>query len=153
MAIGWLISIDSANQYFVYERLRRNWWDALEESGDAKKTAALTQAFNRLYYGNEFVLPTYADASVDQLIVLRKVNCEMAYYLAQHLNDEDRRKNIQAQGVRVSGIVKETYAEDMLKNTPVPPFVRDMLIAAGFKKVKLFKIVEIERDENEDLRK
>ena len=97
MAIGWLISIASANQYFVYERLRRNWWDALEESGDAKKTAALTQAFNRLYYGNEFVLPTYADASVDQLIVLRKVNCEMAYYLAQHLKDEDRRKNIQAQ--------------------------------------------------------
>jgi len=153
MAIGWLISIASADDYFTLERLHRNWWDALKISGDPKQSAVLIQAYNRLYYGNEFVLPTYADASVDQLVVLRIVNCEMAYYLAQHLNDEDRRKNIQAQGVIKAGIVKEDYLEDMLKNTPVPPFVRDMLTAAGFKKGKLFKVVALERDENENLRK
>lgn len=153
MALGWLASIDSADNYFALERLHRNWWDALKISADTKQAAVLIQAYNRLYYGNEFVLPTYAEASADQLVVLRKANCEMAYYLAQHLADEDRRKNIQAQGVRVAGIVKETYSEDMLKNTPVPPFVRDMLIAAGFKKTKLFKVVALERDENKALRK
>ena len=153
MAIGWLISIASADDYFLLERLHSKWWDALKISGDPKQTAALTQAYNRLYYGDEFVLPTFADASADQLVVLRKVNCEMAYYLAQHLNDEDRRKNIQAQGVIRAGIVKEDYYADMLKNTPVPPFVRDMLTAAGFKKAKLFAIAEIERDENLPLRK
>ena len=151
MSIGWLNNLASANQYFLEERSDSFFWDKI--SDDAKKEGALIQAYNRLYYGNEFVLPTYAEASADQLDVLRKANCEMTYYLAQHLRDEDRRKNIQAQGVTRAGIVKETYSEEMLKNTPVPPFVRDMLIAAGFKKTKLFKVVALERDENKDLRK
>jgi len=151
MAIGWLPNLASGQTYFETERLLYSFWTGLAD--DAAKTRSIIQAYNRLYYGNEFVLPIYADATADQLVVLRIANCEMAYYIAQHLSDEDRRKNIQAQGVRVSGIVKETYAEDMLKNTPVPPFVRDMLIAAGFKKSKLFKVVALERDENEDLRK
>lgn len=151
MAIGWLLNLTSGTDYFTEERLRDSFWTSL--ATDALKTRAIINAYNRLYYGNEFVLPTYAEASADQLVVLRKANCEMAYYIAQHLSDEDRRKNIQAQGVIRAGIVKETYLEEMLKNTPVPPFVRDMLIAAGFKKRKFFNIVELERDENKDLRK
>lgn len=151
MSIGWLADLDSAKEYFNKERFVSTFWDSL--ASDDQRTEALIQAYNRLYCGNEFVLPTYAEASADELIVLRKANCEMTYYLAQHLRDEDRRKNIQAQGVIKAGIVKEEYLEEMLKNTPVPPFVRDMLIAAGFKKRKFFNIVELERDENKDLRK
>ena len=151
MSIGWLLNITSGTNYFTEERLRDSFWTGL--ATDALKTRAIINAYNRLYYGNEFVLPTYADASADQRVILRKANCEMAYYIAQHLADEDRRKNIQAQGVIRAGIVKESYLEEMMKNTPVPPFVRDMLIAAGFKKVKLFKVVALERDENKDLRK
>jgi len=151
MAVGWLLNITSGSTYFTTERLRDSFWTGL--ATNALKERAIINAYNRLYYGNEFVLPTYAEASADQLVVLRKVNCEMAYYIAQHLTDEDRRKNIQAQGVIRAGIVKETYLEEMMKNTPVPPFVRDMLIAAGFKKTKLFKVVALERDENKDLRK
>ena len=151
MAIGWLLNLASAETYFSIERLHYSFWTGLADNDT--KTRSLIHAYNRLYYGNEFVLPTYAEASADQLVVLRKVNCEMSYYIAQHLRDEDRRKNIQAQGVIRAGIVKETYLEEMMKNTPVPPFVRDMLIAAGFKKTKLFKVVALERDENKDLRK
>jgi hypothetical protein len=151
MAVGWLHNIANAETYFLKERLYYSFWTGL--STNTKKEASLIHAYNRLYYGNEFALPTYAEASADQLVVLRKANCEMAYYIAQHLADEDRRKNIQAQGVIRAGIVKETYLEEMMKNTPVPPFVRDMLIAAGFKKTKLFKVVALERDENKDLRK
>lgn len=151
MAIGWLPNLASGTTYFQTERLYFTFWTNLAD--DAARTRSIIQAYNRLYYGNEFVLPTYAEASADERIVLRKANCEMAYYIAQHLSDEDRRKNIQAQGVTRAGIVKESYSEEMLKNTPVPPFVRDMLIAAGFKKTKLFKVVALERDENKDLRK
>lgn len=151
MAIGWLPNLASGTSYFTVERLLDSFWTGL--ASDALRTRSIINAYNRLYYGNEFVLPTYAEASADQLVVLRKANCEMAYYIAQHLKDEDRRKNIQAQGVIEAGIVKEKYEKDMLMNTPVPPFVRDMLFAAGFRKRKFFNIVELERDENKDLRK
>ena len=151
MAIGWLPNLASGTTYFQTERLYYSFWTGLAD--DAARTRSIIHAYNRLYYGNEFVLPTYAEASADQLVVLRIANCEMAYYIAQHIRDEDRRKNIQAQGVITAGIVKESYLEDMIKNTPVPPFVRDMLFAAGFKKRKFFKVVALERDENKDLRK
>lgn len=151
MSIGWCSNLADAQSYFEDERLYYTFWTNLAD--DAARTRSLIHAYNRLYYGNEFILPTYAEATADELEVLRKANCEMAYYIAEHLKDEDRRKNIQAQGVIKAGIVKEDYYADMLKNTPVPPFVRDMLIAAGFKKTKLFMIAEIERDENKDLRK
>ena len=72
----------------------------------------------------------------------------MAYYLACHLSDEDRRKNIQAQGVTEAGIVKETYDKDMLMTTPIPPWVFNMLVAGGFKKNKSFKVVGLTRDED-----
>lgn len=151
MAIGWCDDLDDAKLYFDEERFDSQFWDALGD--DDSKTDIIVQSYNRLYYGDDFELPLYADATADQLVILRKANCEMAYYLALHLGDEDRRKGLHAQGVVEAGIVKEKYDKDMLMTTPVPPFVYDMLVAAGFKKVKLFKIAEIERDENKELRK
>ena len=103
MAFGWCANLAGADNYFATERLVTVCWDNLESSADVKKKAALIMAYNRLYYGGEFTLPTYAAATAAQLIVLVKANCEMACYLSRHLSDEDRRKGLQVQGVLAPG--------------------------------------------------
>ena len=73
----------------------------------------------------------------------------MAYYLAVHLADEDRRKGIQTQGVTDAGIVKEKYDKDKLNDLPIPPFV-DVLLE-DFKTEKAFGMVDVDRDEDESV--
>lgn len=148
--IGWCSNLAKANNYFTTERLVSTCWDGLETSGDAKKTAALMMAYNRLYYGGEFNLPTYAVATAKQLVILVKAQCEMAYYLCVHQSDEDRRKGLNVQGVIKAGIVKETYHEDWLEKIPIPPIVWGML--KDYKTKKHFYGFDIERDEDESVR-
>lgn len=124
MSIGYFADLSDAEDYFADERLETDAWDELE-SGDKPK--AVVMSYNRLYYDPRWVLPTYAEASADDLVILRKANGEMAYYLAQHLMGEDHRKAIQAQGVIEAGVVKEKYSEKMLNDLPVPPFVIALL--------------------------
>jgi hypothetical protein len=124
-AIGWFDALATAESYFTSERLETTAWDGL--ATDAKKTKALTQAYNRIFYSGLFDVPEYADATAAELVVLRKAQAEMAYYLAQHLADEDRRKGIQAQGVVEAGIVKEKYADGSLSDIPIPPIVSGIL--------------------------
>jgi hypothetical protein len=151
MSIGWLSNLTDGEIYFTSERLVTNYWDSLPD--DDMKSSAILMAYNRLFYSTEFTLPDYASASVTQLVILRKANCEMAYYLLGHLEDEDIRKNLQAQGVVKAGIVKEDYSEDMLMEVPIPPWVYDLLKKGGWHSKTTFKIVEIERDMNKDLKK
>jgi hypothetical protein len=120
-ATGYL-SISEANAYFL-TRLYSTAWTGT----DAVKTAALTTAFDRLYYSDLFDLPLPAAATVDQLVVLKKAQCEMALYMLLHLADEDRRKGLQAQGVNQAGIVKETYEASYLSKVALPPIVYDLL--------------------------
>src|SRR3972149_9780794 len=129
MAIGWLLDLASAESYFEDERLETAAWDALFalDTTGLYAEKALLNAFNRIYYAKKYILPTYAEATAAQLIVLRKAQCEMAYYLAQHLADEDRRKGIQAQGVVKAGIVQEDYDPKWLDRIPVPLFVDRLL--------------------------
>lgn len=146
-AIGWFASLADAESYFTSERLETNAWDAL--TTDAKKTKALIQAYNRLYYSGLFELPTEPEAPAADLVVLKKAQGEMAYYLAQHLADEDRRKGIQAQGVTEAGIVKETYSEGALSDIPIPPLVAGILedySTAG----EAFYVAAVDRDEDEE---
>ena len=75
----------------------------------------------------------------------------MAYYLAQHLEDEDRRKGLQAQATIGAGIIQEKYNKDMLTELPVPPFVEAMLEDAGFLTESAFAMVDIDRDEDESV--
>ncbi|MHA1225231.1 MAG: hypothetical protein ACTSPV_00645 [Candidatus Hodarchaeales archaeon] len=145
MSLGWFNDLDDAKSYFTNERLVTDAWDAL--SGDATKTKAVKNAYNRIYYDPRYNVPTYANATASQLIILKKVNGEMAYYLAQHLADEDRRKGLEAQGVTDAGIVKEKYSKDDLMSLPVPPFVDTLL--NDFKTAKAFGVVNIDRDEDE----
>jgi len=149
MSLGWFDDLANAKAYFTNERLITTAWDDLPD--DATMTKAVKNAYNRIYYSPKYEVPTYADATAAQLVILKKVNGEMAYFLAQHLADEDRRKGLQAQGVTDAGIVKEKYDKDKLDELPIPPFVEALLADEGFMSEKAFGMVDIDRDENESV--
>ena len=121
---SWFINIADAEAYFTDERLDTEEWDALSAT---EKPKVVVQAYNRVYYDVRWTLPTSLEATADELVILRKVNGEMAYYLALHLSDEDRRKGIQAQATVEVGVVKEKYDKDRLDAAPVPAVVIAML--------------------------
>lgn len=148
------INLSDADLYFA-TRLSSDVWTSIPaDSTFAKKTAALTTAYDRLFYSGLFALPTLAAATADQLVVLKKAQCEMALYMLIHLADEDRRKGLQAQGVTVAGIVKEQYMEEDLAKLPIPPFVTHILEDFSAAPAP-FYITDIARDEdkgaNEDV--
>ena len=147
--IGWFDDLANAELYFTTDRLVTTSWDAL--ATDALKTKAVINAYNRIFYDPRYAVPTYALATAAQLVILKIVNGEMSYYLAQHLEDEDRRKGLQAQAVIEAGIVKEVYNKDDLMALPVPPMVDAMLEAEGFTTEKAFGLVDIDRDEDESV--
>ena len=147
MAIGWFNNLADAKLYFTNERLVTTAWDALSDPGGMTK--AVTNAYNRIFYSSKYDVPTYAAATAAQLIVLKKVNGEMAYYLAQHLEDEDRRMGLRAQGVTKAGIVKEEYKDDI--ELPIPPFIDDILEEEGFTTEKAFGMVDVDRDEEKSV--
>lgn len=149
MSLGWFDDLANAKVYFTNERLVTTSWDAL--SDPIGMTKAVKNAYNRIYHDPRYDVPTYADATAAQLIVLKIINGEMAYYLAQHLEDEDRRMGLRAQGVTKAGIVKEEYKDDV--TLPVPPLVDDMLEEEGFVTEKAFGMVDIDRDEDESVNK
>jgi len=146
MSLGWFSGLPEADLYFTDERLETNSWDLLT---NAQKTKAVVNAYNRIYYSGLYNVPTYLAATAAQLQILKRANGEMAYYLAIHLADEDRRKGIQVQGTIQAGIVQESYDSNWLQKLPIPPFVNALLKA--FIKVKALKIVDLERDENYDV--
>ena len=148
MSLGWFATLVEAKSYFTDSRLITTSWDAL--SSDALKTKAITNGYNRIFYDPRYDVPTYADATAAQLVILKIVNGEMSYYLAQHMEDADRRMGLRAQGVITAGIVKEEYKEDELMSD-VPPVVDAMLEAAGFTTAKVFGFVSIDRDEDENI--
>lgn len=146
MAVGWFDDLNDAKAYFTVERLITTAWDNLT---DAQKTKVIINSYNRIYYDPDYAVPTYAAATPAQLIILKKANGEMGYYLAQHLDDEDRRKGIQVQGTLNADIVKENYERDMLDDLPVPPFVDALL--DGLKTLKGAYKTDIDRDEDESV--
>jgi hypothetical protein len=146
--IGYL-TIAEANAYFVTRLASTAWTSIPVVSGDPVKTAALTTAYDRLYYSGLFTLPTFAAATAAQLVVLKKFQCEMALYMLVHLADEDRRLGLQAQGVTAAGIVKEQYKEADLNQLPIPAFIK-LGLAEYSTAPSGFYAVSIDRDEDED---
>ena len=126
MSLGWFNDLADANLYFTNERLETESWDDLTPAATLKPKVVLN-AYNRLYYDPRWILPTYVEATADELVILKKINGEMAYYIALHLADEDRRKGIQAQATIEAGVVKEKYDKDKLGDAPVPAVVIAML--------------------------
>lgn len=147
MSIGWFANLTQARNYFDTERLETDAWDALFTTAGTDEEKVLINAYNRIYYDSRWSLPTYAEASAAALVELQKANAEMAYYLAIHLADEDRRKGLQAQGVVKAGIVEEDYSTNNLMDLPVPPFV--LAILEPWKTARAFGAVDLARDEDE----
>jgi hypothetical protein len=149
MAFDWFDDLADADAYFTGERIITTHWDALS---DAQKTKAIIQAYNWIYYSDRFNgnVPTKAQATAAQLVILKKAQGECAYFLAEHLEDMDTRKGLQAQAVTDAGIVKERYDVSKLHELPFPPLVLSFLSAYD-KFKKRFAAVEIGRDDDEDV--
>ena len=135
-----------ASLYFTDERQITALWDALTDSDD-KKNKVLNTAYNRIYYSKDFDVPAKGAETAAQLIKLIKAQSEMAYYILMHLDDEDRRKGIQVQGVVSAGIVKEAFNKDMTDEVPIPPIVKSLL-ADFYKPISPLYSVDIDRDED-----
>jgi hypothetical protein len=114
---------------------------------DPVKQAYLTTSYNRIYYDPQWSISATPTAA--QLDILQKSQCELAWYFYIHVNDEDRRKGIQAQGVIEAGIVGEVYEKEYLDKLPYPPFVVQLL--DGFATHVPFAVTEIGRDEDLDV--
>ena len=150
MSLGWFDDLNDAKDYFIKERLVTTSWDALVVLGDPTATKAVKNAYNRIYHDPRYDVPTYAAATAAQLVVLKIINGEMAYYLAQHMEDEDRRMGLRVQGVTKAGIVKEEYKEDL--ELPIPPLIDGLLDEEGFVTEKAFDIIDVDRDEDESVK-
>jgi hypothetical protein len=148
MPVGYFTDVTEANDYFDLERLETECWDGLGSgSGIPYKDKLLLNAFNRLYYDPRWSLPDPAGPpSAADLVVLKKAQAEEAYYLCVHLEDEDRRKGIEAQGVIEAGIVKEKYDQGSRDDLPVPAVVQALLYPWLVDYAE-FGIVDIGRDE------
>lgn len=142
---GWS-TLAEAETYFTDERLSTTLWEDLA-SNDIKNSC-LNMGYNRLIYADDFSIPAAPTAT--QLVILKKAQAEMSYYIAMHNADEDRRKGIQAQGVVSAGIVKESYDKDMLAEIPIPPIVKEMMSAFAKYADEIY-ISSIDRDEDEDV--
>jgi hypothetical protein len=148
MAFGWIVTVLEANTYFLEQRLNTTAWDALTiDSTINEKEKVLMNAYNRILYDDRLSIP--ASPTAAQLVILKLAQCEYSYYLAQHLNDEDRRMGLQAQHVTKAGVVEETYDKDRLDALPIPQFV--LAILAPFLKATVFAAVNIDRDEEESV--
>jgi hypothetical protein len=152
MAIGYFTDVAEADDYFIDERLETEAWDDLIESSPTfQKTKVLTNAFNRIFHLKDYSLPDPAlPPSAAQLVKLKMAQAEMAYYLAVHLGDEDRRKGLQAQAVIEAVRVKEKYDEAKIYDVAVPAFVKELLDEWKITGTE-FGAVDICRDENESV--
>ena len=146
MAIGWMVDLPDADDYFNDERFDPTAWD--DVSDDDRKTRALLNAYNRIFYHPDLNVPASGSETAAQRVYLRKAQCEMALYLIVHESDEDRRKGLQAQAVTDAGIVKEKYDKEKLYDLPLPPFVTAILDKAGMTKKQRFFATNVERDED-----
>ena len=143
MAIGWMDTLDEADTFFK-TRLNSS---AFTDLGGDEREAALTTAYNRIRYCDNYSIP--ASPTVAQKAELKIAQCEMAIYMAIHLSDEDRRKGLQIQGVTQAGIVEENYDKDWLDKLPIPPIVDSIL--KDFKTAVSLGMVDIDRDEEESV--
>lgn len=153
MAIGYFPTLVEADLYFLTKRLETAHWDALTvTSTKDEKTACLYQAYQRIYNSQEFILPKYADATAEELEKLQEAQAEMAYYLAEHLPDEDTRRGLMIQGV-ASSPIGETFHRSQsdqvdISKIPIPPIVRDLLQGWWAGTDTPIHVVDIDRDED-----
>jgi len=128
-------TVADADNYLNHRVGADAYWGNLD---NAEKEIPLVTAYNWLTECGQYTFP---DAITPRMIMAQ---AEMALFLLQHGADLDIRMGLQAQGVTVAGIVRETYRGD--PGVPVPPVVKAML--RDYDKARSFAIVDIERDED-----
>jgi len=134
------LTVSEADAYFL-TRFGASEWAALNET--THKAPLLQTAYNRLY--DTFDLP--AAPSGTTLTIMQRAQCEMAFYMFRHLQDEDRRMGLRAQGVTAAGVISESYKDAAA--VPIPPIVKQIL--KDYSKSAAGYMVEIGRDEDEDI--
>lgn len=137
--IGW-VSIANAATFFS-TRYGADAWAALSV---ANQTSLLTTAWNRILYDPQWSIP--ATPSVDDKAKLAYAQELTAWYMYTHIEDEDRRKGLQAQAVVSAGIVQESYDREKLEKVPYPPEAL-VILEKYFKLNKPFYVVDIDRRE------
>lgn len=142
--IGWMTDVAEADTYFN-TRVSDAEWKNLDAT---KKEAALTHAYNRIFYHKDYTVP--ASPTDVQLAALKIAQCETANYLVIHVAEEDRRKGLQAQGVVSAGLAKETYDKESLNKVPLPPSAVDVLLDF-YKYGEAMSMIPIDRDEDEKM--
>ena len=137
--IGWTSAAD-ADTFFT-TRYGAGAWAAIVA---LDKTALLTTAWDRIRFDPTWAVP--ATPSAAEKLLLAHAQYVTAWYMYNHLEDEDRRKGMQAQGVIQAGIVKETYDPSLLNEIPLPGEAIKILID-NFKTAKSFYALDIDRKE------
>ena len=137
--IGW-VELTAADTFFS-TRYGCSAWAPLPV---ADRTALLTTAWNRINNDPTWTIPASPDAT--QKAKLAYAQELTAWYMYTHLEDEDRRKGLQAQGVVAAGIVKETYDANSLDKIPLPAEALSILESL-FTTAKSFYAVDIDRRE------
>jgi hypothetical protein len=116
-------TITDANTYFTTRAGdAMTVWPTLT---DPVKQSYLTTSYKRISRDSQWSIP--ASPSAAQLIILQEAQCELAWYFHIHINDEDRRKGIQSQGVIEADVVGEVYEKEYLDKVPYPPTIKDLL--------------------------
>jgi hypothetical protein len=137
--IGW-VELTAADTFFS-TRYGCSAWAPLSE---ADRTALLTTAWNRINNDPTWTIPDPPSAA--QKAKLAYAQELTAWYMYVHLEDEDRRKGLQAQGVISAGIVKENYEKDYLGKIPLP-VEAEAILESLFNTDKSFYAVDIDRKE------
>lgn len=137
--IGWVSKTD-ADAFFV-TRYGCSAWATLIA---ADSTALLTTAWMRILYDPRWTIP--ASPSADEKAKLAYAQELTAWYMYTHLEDEDRRKGLQAQAVVQAGIVKEVYDASRLDEIPLPAGALGVL-EEYFLETKSAYVLDIDRKE------
>jgi len=132
-----------AEDYFG-ERLGSDAWNGVS---DTDKIKALIMAYRQLTLCNEYSFPT--DISLFSS-AMKKGQCEQALFLLIHIEDIDKRKGLQAQGVKSANIVGETYKENMLEKMPIASITKAFLAEYSTEGDHAYAI-DLERNEEEDV--
>jgi hypothetical protein len=137
--IGW---VDPTAAATFFASIGCTDWAALVTAGDSDKL--LTRAWYRILYDPRWTIPA-APAAADKA-KLAYAQEMTAWYMHIHVDDEDRRKGLQAQAVTQAGIVQETYDKDRAAEIPLPPEAIGILDSM-FTTKKPFYVMDIDRRE------
>lgn len=137
--IGW---VDPTAAATFFSSIGCTDWAALVIAGTSDKL--LTRSWYRILYDPRWTIPASPGAADKAKLAYAQ---EMtAWYMHTHVDDEDRRKGLQAQGVTQAGLVQETYDKDKAATIPLPPEAIGVLNSL-FTTKKPFYAIDIDRRE------